>query len=66
VLVIASAEFVDPFTLAEELYWELMRDWQRTQRLIGADVEVLTEEIEPLLVRTLGRDGWAASFGITF
>jgi hypothetical protein len=66
VLIIASAEFVDPFTLAEELYWELMRDWQRTQRLIGADVEVLTEEIEPLLVRTLGRDGWAASFGVTF
>jgi hypothetical protein len=43
-----------------------MRDWQRTQRLIGADVEVITEEIEPLLVRTLGRDDWAASFGVTF
>jgi hypothetical protein len=65
-LVITSDTFVDPFPLAERLYWELQRDWQRTSRLVEADAATLREEMEPLLLRALGRSGWAASFGVTF
>jgi hypothetical protein len=61
-VVIASQDYIDPYALAEDLYWALMKDSQRAQRLVGADIETVAAELQPVLLEMLGLRDWSASF----
>lgn len=65
-LIIVSHAFIDPYPLAEHLYYELLRDWQRAGRLRDADAEGLAEELRPLLRDRLGERGWSGHLEIVF
>jgi len=64
VLMIVSDTFIDPFLLAEQLYWEVLGDWTRDSGLREADAAELPLAMEALLEKVLGRSGWSAVFEI--
>jgi hypothetical protein len=61
-LVIASAEFIDPFTLAEELFYATLEHPEIAQSLRSGDADATAHELERVLLDRPGSFEWAAMY----